>query len=292
MMAVNVQPELAISQFTTYHNSFEEDVESYVATGVRFIDVVERKMSDQPSVARRQAQLVTDAGLTVIGFTPRVHALFPDTLSPTPTDPRHRCEQFKRSLDFVAECWPGQSIPVVAITGRAPDYDYCTAYQVAHDVYGKLADYASGAGLRIMLEPLSPILMNMDTFICTLARTLQFVRQIGHPNFGILCDVWHLWDETGILEAIEGAGPLIFSVQISDWPRGEPRNFADRLLPGDGLIDFPALLGALERAGFQGAYSLEIFSDDKLPGSLWLRPAAELVGRCREALSTLWAQRH
>jgi sugar phosphate isomerase/epimerase len=287
-----MRPELAVSQFTTYHNSFEQDVAAYVAAGVRHIDVVERKMSDQPDIARRQAQLISEEGLTVIGFTPRVHALFPDSLSPAPADPARRAEAFMASLDFVAQCWPGQDIPVVTVTGRAPDFNYAEAYGAAIQQYARIADYAAEGGLRVMLEPLSPVLMNTDTFICTWARAVDFVRQLGRPNFGLLCDVWHLWDEPGFVGSLEEASDLIFGVQISDWPRGEPRCFGDRLIPGDGTIDFPCFFGALERAGFQGPYSLEIFSEDSLPDSLWRQPVAELLARAGEALSRLWEERH
>ena len=62
-------------------------------------------------------------------------------------------------------------------------------------------------------------------------------------------------------------------VHIADW-RDPTRGWADRVLPGDGVADLPALLGTLERAGWNGYYDLEIFSDNGTfgnawPGSLW-----------------------
>ena len=61
-------------------------------------------------------------------------------------------------------------------------------------------------------------------------------------------------------------------------------DWCDRVLPGEGIADLPALLGALEAAGWHGFYDLEIFSDDgtfgtALPDSLWNVPAAELAAQ-------------
>ena len=60
--------------------------------------------------------------------------------------------------------------------------------------------------------------------------------------------------------------------------------------PGDGVADLPALLGALDRAGWDGYYDLEIFSDNGTfgnawPDSLWDVPTEELArgGRTRSS---------
>lgn len=276
---------VAISQFTTRHNSFEADIRDYAMAGINAIDVVEAKMSKDPRKAARQAKMIVEAGLTPIGFTPRVHALFPDSLNPSPVRPNARAARFRASLEFVAESWPGADVPIVTVTGRAPGLNFRRATHVALEAYSELADYAGGLGLRIMLEPLSPVLMNTDTFICTCARALKFVRQVNNPNFGLLIDLWHVWDEPGIAECLLEAEGSIFGVQVSDWPKGEPRCFGDRVLPGDGVIDFPSLVASLRKAGYAGTYSVEIFSDDTLARSLWRLPAPRLLQLIKTAMA-------
>jgi sugar phosphate isomerase/epimerase len=78
--------------------------------------------------------------------------------------------------------------------------------------------------------------------------------------------------------------------------REPTRSWCDRVLPGDGVADLPAILGALDAAGWDGFYDLEIFSDDGTFGnafadSLWQMPAPELARRGREALERAWAAR-
>jgi sugar phosphate isomerase/epimerase len=70
----------------------------------------------------------------------------------------------------------------------------------------------------------------------------------------------------------------------------------DRVLPGDGIIDLPPLLAALDEGGFTGWYDLEIFSDDgrygtDLPDSLWKRPPVELLTAGRDAFFREWNAR-
>lgn len=283
-------PPFAVSQFTTFHQSFEQDVVTYSTLGA-MMDVAELKMAADPGEARRQARLIDEAGVNISGFVPRVHALFPDTLNPEPHDPAERTRRYKQSIDFVAECWPGKRIPLVAITGSAPQQNLRTAFAIALETYAELAEYAGTRGLPLMLEPLSPLLMNTDTFICTFDRALQFVRQVDHPNFGLAFDTWHVWDEPGIAETTVDAGDRIFGVHVSDWPQQEPRGFADRLIPGEGVMDLPMLMGALDRAGYHGPQVLEIFSDVSLPDSLWLRPADEIIERGRRGMAKAWDDR-
>lgn len=89
MSACPDRPPFSVSQFTTWHLSFEEDVELYKRLGVDGIEICERKMSRDPAIARRQLALagVCDAGLRVASVQPRCHALFPDSMSPEPVSP-------------------------------------------------------------------------------------------------------------------------------------------------------------------------------------------------------------
>jgi sugar phosphate isomerase/epimerase len=68
------------------------------------------------------------------------------------------------------------------------------------------------------------------------------------------------------------------------------------MLPGDGVADLPRILGALDAAGWDGYYDLEIFSDNGTfgnawPDSLWNVPPEELARRGKEAFERLWEER-
>lgn len=283
-------PMFSVSQYTTFPLSFEEDVKLYVELGIKGIEVCEEKLSTDPAQAREQLAMLKDSGLRVTSVQPCVHSPFPHngTVPDDPQSPRDRMARFRRTIDLFSECFPEENIPLVAGGGIAPNYDFCFAHSTAREWFSELADYAAEHGLRIAFEHLNPILMNAYTFICTLDEAVQLVKDVDRPNFGLLLDVWHIWREPNMVERLPRLDVPLFGVHLGDWPIGEPREFADRVLPGDGMIDLPALLGAIHRTGYRGAHCLEIFSAEHLPDSLWRRDAAEVVECGREGFLRAW----
>jgi len=134
---------------------------------------------------------------------------------------------------------------------------------------------AADNGVRVALEPLNPILMNVDTFLCSLAQAGRVIESVDHPQFGLFLDVWHFWEETDAPVLIEKYGAKIFGVHVNDWRT--PRAFGDRYLPGDGVIPLVPLLKAIHQTGYAGAYTLEIFSEQHLSGSLWADPRRTVI---------------
>ena len=92
-------------------------------------------------------------------------------------------------------------------------------------------------------------------------------------DVGLIYDAWHLWREP--LEEIEPHRDQIRGVHIADW-REPTRNTNDRVLPGDGVVEFRPIFEALR---WEGLFDLEIFSDSELPGSLWREDPRELATR-------------
>ena len=274
----------AVSQYTTRHQSFEEDVGLLARLDVDGIELCEGKLSSDVGLRRRQLDQVRSEGLRVVSVQPTVHAPFPDSISPQVTSLEKRRERYRQTIDWVASELGDERPPLVTVTGPAPGYDFAYARSYAVEVYRALADEAADAGLKLMVEPLSPVLMHTDTFICTLVDAVALVEEVGLANFGILVDVWHLWREYGIQEQLSGLGAKLFGVQVSDWPVGEPRALADRLIPGDGCINLGELFRAIESTGFMGPYSLEIFSDDSLEGSLWREDPVRVIERSRAGI--------
>ena len=287
-MTTNSRPPFAVSQFTTWHQTFEEDVTLYLELGVDAIEVCERKLSKDIAKARDQLALLKETKLSVCSIQPRVHALFPDSMSPEPLGAEERVEAFTRSIDLFAEFFP--DTPMVAISGNAPNYNYRHAHETARKLYPRLAEHATTKNMRIAFEPLSVVLMNNDSFISTLSEAVTLARDIAHPNFGLLIDVWHVWREPIITERLAKL-ENIFAAHLCDWPKGEPRAVADRAIPGEGMIDLSGLFRAIEKTGFRGAYALELFSADHLPDSLWRQDPKIVIEKSRENFYKAWEAR-
>jgi len=89
-------------------------------------------------------------------------------------------------------------------------------------------------------------------------------QALDHPAVGVALDPYHIWWEPGLGSQIARAGDAgrIFGVHLCDWrtPMRDPLN--DRGLMGDGCIDLPGFVRAVEAAGFAGMYEVEVFSDE------------------------------
>lgn len=280
----------AVSEFSLWHQSFEEDIALLLALGVSAMELCERKLAKDKLKAREQLAYLKSTGLKVTSIQARVHALFPDSMTPDITDPFERAEHFKQSIDLFSEFFP--DAPMVVISGNAPDYNYCLAFQTALRLYPELADYAEAKGMTLMFEPLNPILMNNDSFVCSLNAALELIKGVNRANFGLMLDVWHIFQEPLIAERIAALAGSIRGVHICDWPKEQPRCVADRRIPGEGVIDLPKLLAAIEHSGYQGAYCLELFSADHLPDSLWKREPRWLIEQSRANFFKAWEVRH
>ncbi len=282
-------PIFSVSEFTTWHQTFEEDVDLYTELGIEGIEICERKLSEDPGKALEQLQYVKEKGLKVTSVQPRCHALFNDSMCPQLHDPDERAKRFLATIDLFSKAFPDENLPLVTITGNVPDHNFRLGHKTARRIYAEHAKYAADHNMRIMFEPLSPVLMNIDTFVCTLNEGMQLIDDIGSEHFGLMLDIWHIWREPNITERIAQLdGSRIFGVHISDWPFNELRSIADRVLPGEGQMDLPTLFGAIDRTGYRGAYCLEIFSKDTFKDSLWKQDPADVIRRGRQGFQKAW----
>lgn len=272
-----------VSQYTTWPLTFEQDVELYQRAGIAWMEVCEAKLKTENP--RPQLDRLAESGLRVSSVQPRFHSPFPNSLRKRPGAPAERMRRLRASLRLFGRYFPGTTL--VVNTGLAPGGNVAGAWQTTVREFRKIAEVAADHGVLIGLEPLNPVYMNTDTFICTLARGERLLEEVDHPSFGLFLDVWHFWEEPDALEVIRRQRRKIFGVHVSDWRL--PRAFADRLLPGAGEIPLVRLLRAIGRTGYAGVYTLEIFSDRRLGDSLWAHPERTLV-RGRDAFKRLWSK--
>src|SRR5581483_7962403 len=274
---------VSVSQVTTLTASFADDVRTYAAAGLDGIGIWEMKLGDGPD--DDALALVRDSGLGSATAVPVVPPILPLSLLPGPESRRERIDAILHSLERLAPFAPA---PVLCFTGPGDR-------TAALDGLREVAAEAETVGLRIALEPFQREGIESWSIPNTLADAAAIVEEIGSPALGIQFDVWHQWNTPALFEEIEKHAHLIVGVHVSDW-REPTRGWADRVLPGDGVAGVPAILGALDRAGWDGFYDIEVFSVNgtfgiAYPDSLWDVDAAELVDRGRRQLLECWVER-
>lgn len=126
----------------------------------------------------------------------------------------------------------------------------------------RAARAAEARGVTVLIEPIDDgavpgFYMNDPAFAAAV------LREIAHPSLRLLLDVYHAANRGHDLpRLIAATGDLIAHVQIADAP--------GRHEPGTGRIDFDAVFGALDAAGYAGVVGLEyVPSGDTSEGLAW-----------------------
>ncbi len=124
------------------------------------------------------------------------------------------------------------------------------------------AEIASEYGIGLAVEPLGPLYRRRagpHEIVWRLPDAIEFVDSCG-CGVGLLVDSWH-WHLAGSSpEEIAAAGERIAHVHLADVPEAPPESLRDteRLLPGEGIVDLRAFLGAVRDAGYAGPVSPEV----------------------------------
>jgi sugar phosphate isomerase/epimerase len=257
-----VAVKLSISQITTVTASFADDLEAYRAAGADGIGIWEMKLADD-SLERFRA-----SGLGTAAAVPAVPSILPLPLMEGPENPGERVDAIRSGIERLA---PFEPECVLFLTGPGDDRG------AVLEGIRAIGDAARELGVRVALEPIQREFAHFWTTVSSLGEAAALVDEAG-ADVGLMYDAWHLWREP--LDEIERYRDRIRGVHLADW-REPTRNTNDRVLPGDGTVDFGPIVEALRWEGF---YDLEIFSDAELPGSLWQEEPRLLARRGVEAL--------
>lgn len=140
----------------------------------------------------------------------------------------------------------------------SPDRDRC-----AHDL-SRLADLARSRNIRIAYEPIG-----WARWFADYRDAWTLMREVDHPNFGLMLDSLHVASHGAPLDAIDSLDPQkIYLVELCDWPQTRlgameiARHY--RLFPGEGVAPLADFVGRLERIGYTGVYSIEVMNDHYL----------------------------
>ena len=115
---------------------------------------------------------------------------------------------------------------------------------------GQLCDHATAQDVRLAFEP------EPGMFVDTMPRYAEFRRRLGRAELGLTLDVGHLHcqGETPIADHLRTWREVLWNVHIEDMRRG----VHDHLMFGEGEIDFPPVLAALEEIGYTGGVHVEL----------------------------------
>jgi len=155
----------------------------------------------------------------------------------------------------------------------------------------KLATLAVPRGIRIAYEALS-----WGRHVTEYTRAWDIVAEADRANLGLAIDSFHiLATETGVEGLQEIVSDKIFLVQLADFMWQEIRSSEERIntarhfrvFPGEGVHSekVARLVRDIDRLGYRGDYSFEVFNDDYAQ-----LPPAVVAERARRSVKWLTDQ--
>ena len=129
-----------------------------------------------------------------------------------------------------------------------------------YDRLARVADVFGASGVRLALEFVP------YTAVRTLAEARLVCERVGYDRCGVLVDTWHLARSGGSPADLAALAPHeIACVQLADAAPEAADDLAEesrraRLLPGEGVVDFPGVAAALAKARYDVPLGTEVLT--------------------------------
>lgn len=156
-------------------------------------------------------------------------------------------EHFK-SIVMLAKTIGSEAVIIGGIRGRltGTETQKLTQYEKGVEALRECAKWADKHSVTLLIEPINRYEMN---WIHTTKEGLNVLEKIGIDSVKLLLDTFHMnIEEPNMLEAFRITGKRLGYVHFAD---------NTRLAPGQGQIDFQAILDTLNEMGYEGPIVVE-----------------------------------
>jgi sugar phosphate isomerase/epimerase len=160
---------------------------------------------------------------------------------------------------------------------------------LAENAMRDLGNAAQKNGVRVAVEfPANARVIN------SLSAACGHIRRISHRHIVLLVDTFHFHLSGSSLDDLRGITAdelaLVHVSDAMDLPREQLFAYHDnRTFPGEGIIDYAPIGGALAECGYHGALSLEIWNQSLLksnPAATARRGVESLRRMAKESFNT------
>ncbi len=147
-------------------------------------------------------------------------------------------------------------------------------------IFSELAGQIQDTGVNLCIE------FNWSPIVKSLRTAAEIARRSGMNNVGVLFDPAHYHCTPTKFDQLNAENiALIKHVHVDDM-RDKPGELSncnsDRALPGKGCLELAALMGQIEKHGYRGYFSIEMFSDE-----LWQMPVTQAAALMYDSLLPL-----
>lgn len=190
-------------------------------------------------------QLLEQAGMTCFGSVTLM--LGERNLLAKNETQRHQSIQYVKDCAQMVHQLGGCELTVVPGTvGKlVPDATPDEEWEWAIAALKEIDAFAEPLGIQLAIEPIN----RFETYFINRGAQALALAEAVSPRCGVCLDIFHMnIEEDNLVEAIEQVGDRLINFHVSD---------SNRMAPGQGQIDWPVILRALQAIDYRGPLSIE-----------------------------------
>jgi sugar phosphate isomerase/epimerase len=241
---------VCMHEITSITFDFRTAMESYARAGIRAVEPdlgKVREFAEKESPARAR-QLLDDLGLRAVSCS---NQLFLEESGPRRAG---AIEDLKWKVELAEIIGADHMV----IPSAASEPHTVADYPQVIANLREAADIARPHNVTLMVEH-----TRLSTLINNLRTALKVVREADHPNLRVMLDTFHFWSGMSKFEDLEllREGELRH-LHFEDIPAEPPLEMfgqQSRVFPGEGIAPLRRIVEALQRKGYRGPASLELF---------------------------------
>ncbi|HZP27691.1 MAG TPA: sugar phosphate isomerase/epimerase family protein [Acidimicrobiia bacterium] len=266
-----MHPRVSLSELSSWNWTLDEDLAFYEQAGITTIGASLAKL--ERAGWKQGAYRIRDAGLRVANLI----GVGPFQLA----DRSHWDEQRERVHRAVDAAHILEAECLVLTTGPAGPLTWEQAADEFAEAMQPIFDHAAHVRVPIAVEHTNSLRVDVG-FLHNLRDTIDLARRL---NVGVCVETNACWAERGLADTLRSGVDTFRLVQVSDFAVGT-LSTPNRLVPGDGDIPLPRVLGDVLAAGYEGVFDLELIGPriEEEGYALACRRAVDNLGAILESL--------
>lgn len=232
----------------TLKGTFDQKLDTAADAGIQSVELVTEYTDWSDSDAAKYKRMVSSYGMhmdTILCSRDWVKR--PVSL----VNPAHR-EAFLADLRNAIDWAHKLDVPqIILMSGNIqPDMTHEAQYASLVESAKRATDLAEAADLTLIIENLNSKVNHPGYFLTSAAEALKLVKEVNHPRFRFLYDLYHEQVQNGDpLPILKEAHPYVNVFHVADAP--------GRHDPGTGQMKWADLYTAIGKSGYSNYVALE-----------------------------------
>jgi sugar phosphate isomerase/epimerase len=238
---------LAISEFSTYRWSLEEEIQELSRRGIREIGIWRTKLSDVDIDSAADALYSADMKVSSLswagGFTGSCGMTHIEAID-------DGLVAIRTAARIGAQC-------LIVHPGNAKGHTRNHASRLFREALDRMLPVAMDFGVSLGIELTCQRNSPAWTIFESTQQAIDLVKGYSVHNLGLVLDLYYVGNQPQLLQTVRDLCPHLALVQVSDMnfdDGGRPR----RCQIGEGVIPVQNWYDTLEEAGYQGPYEFEL----------------------------------